>query len=182
MTACPVCETPIPPAALECATCGHIFHHAAVDASIAPLAELEPTSAKDLDVPVEATPGLEATAFEGVPNPAAEVIADLETTATGAVQVGFDATPDLEPTRISEDDLPTAVPTVIRCRYCGTEGQAQGLFCDRCGMRLPRLGDAVAEEEGDAPVPEGTKCRVCSGRMFAAGRCTECGARQPSAE
>ena len=182
MAACPVCETPIPPGALECATCGHIFQVAAVNASIVALPELEPTRARDLDVPIEATPGLEPTNFEAAPAPPAAAMPDLETTATGPVQVAVEATPDLQPTRMAEDELPSALPTAIRCRYCGNEGQVEGLFCDRCGMRLPRMGETEVEPEaGEAPLPEGAKCRNCGWRGFANGRCTECGALQPSA-
>ena len=161
--------------------CGLIFHHAAVDASVVPLADLEPTRASDLsvlDVTIEATPGLEPTRFQGTEEVAQPPIAELEATAVGAVQVVAELIPGLEPTRVTEEDLPSALLSELRCRYCGTTGQAQGLFCDRCGMRLPRLpGDAV---EGRVSVEEAPTCRSCGSQRFAGGMCVRCGARAPS--
>jgi ribosomal protein L40E len=175
MSVCPVCEAPFDARALECKTCGHIFQPAAVEASIVPLADLEITRMPAAQVVAEETPDLEQTRFQAVDVRPEAAIEGLEATAVGSVEVGLDLTPDLEPTRLAEEELPSALPSQVRCRYCGSTGQKEGLFCDGCGMRLPRL---VAERPGEVTTAA-VVCTSCGGESFAGGMCLRCGARQP---
>ena len=178
MDACPVCETPRPPGALECPTCGRIFEKAA-EAALAELRlpDLEPTMVADpgLLAPQETVPGLETTALElGAAVAAVEPVPDLEATAAAPVAVGVVERPaDLEPTAQAPAE-PKSQLGESRCRYCGNSGQPAGLFCDRCGMRLPRLREEPTAAAG-APVPEGVACRACGCRRFVEGRRADCG-------
>ncbi|MHB1845108.1 MAG: hypothetical protein ACYCWW_09775 [Deltaproteobacteria bacterium] len=177
--ACPVCEAPRAQGVLECANCGRLFE-AAAEAAVAAarLPELEPTLLAEpgLAVSPEAVQGLEATSLDdGAPALAPEPFLELEATASAPVAlVGGDATPAREPTAQAVQE-PRTIPGELRCRYCGTVGQRQGLFCDRCGMRLPKLRDAeeaaAARPAAEAPA----SCRACGCRRFAEGRCVDCG-------
>jgi hypothetical protein len=159
---------------LECPTCGHVFSEAAVEASVTPLADFEPTLMSVGEVRAEVDPDLEPTAMGAVGAIAPEAFPDLEATVMAPVNASAVAMPDLEPTALGEEDLPTEETENVRCRYCGNEGQAQGLFCDRCGMRLPRATAVVAPA---APtITAGRTCRICGGRDFSPeGKCMDCG-------
>jgi ribosomal protein L32 len=179
MELCPVCEAPHPREALECLICGHIFHLAAVDASVVPLADLEPTRAADLKVGVEVTPGLEPTRFDAGPSMVAAVpeapIEGLEPTLAAPQQVATEVIPDLEPTGLAEEEFPSIFAADVTCPNCGEVSQGEETFCAKCGMRLPR--SVLAEPQ--AVAPEMT-CTSCGGQSFAGGMCRRCGARQPS--
>jgi hypothetical protein len=163
------------PQMLECPTCGHVFSEAAVEASVAPLVDLEPTLVSVGDVRTEVDPDLEPTAARGVGAVALEAFPDLEPTVGAAVKAPAEMMDGLEPTAVAEPDLPTEEADHVRCRYCGNEGQAEGLFCDRCGMRLPREA-AVATASVAASPFEGRACRACGGRDFSEqGKCRDCG-------
>jgi len=178
MEVCPVCEAPHAREALECATCGHIFRMAAVDESIVPLADLEPTRAADLEVGTEITPGLEPTRFEDVPSMSATTpearIEGLEPTLAAPQEVAVEATPDLEPTALVEED-PSLFAVDVTCPNCGEVAQGEETFCAKCGMRLPRV------IFGEPPtVTAEMACTSCGGTSFIGGICSRCGARQPA--
>jgi hypothetical protein len=176
MDACPVCETPHDPAALECAICGHIFRPAAVDASIVPLPDLETTLAATSSIAVETTPGLEPTRFEAAgPLAAGPPLEGLEPTLAPSSPVVSEATPGLEPTRLAEEDLPSIFPADVTCSNCGEPGAEEQAFCNRCGMQLPRTRRVVAETTS---VPT---CTSCGETSFVGGVCRRCGVRQPTA-
>ncbi len=178
MEICPVCEAPHGREALECATCGHIFHVAAVDASIVPLPDMEPTRAADLKVGVETTPGLEPTRFDASASGAtlAEApVEGLEPTLAAPQEVLVEVTPDLEPTGLAEEEFPSLFAADVTCPNCGEVTQGEETFCAKCSMRLPRVVSA-APPEVEAPLT----CTSCGGQSFAGGVCRRCGARQPS--
>ena len=138
MEVCPVCEAPHAREALECATCGHIFRLAAVDASVVPLADLEPTRASDLEVGVETTPGLEPTRFEPGPSASATVleapIEGLEPTLAEPQEVAVEITPDLEPTGLAEEEFPSLFAADVTCPNCGEVALGEESFCAKCGI------------------------------------------------
>lgn len=179
MPACPVCETPHAPGALDCDTCGHIFHMAAVEASVVPLEGFEPTLEASVAVTASLDPDLEPTAQAPVAAVPTEIVEGFEATiGPSAPELAGEDTPGLEPTRATDEDLPSALPSQIRCRYCGSEGQKEGRFCDTCGMRLPRLAD-----DGGGPAGDGILeviCQSCGSRLFADRRCLGCGVLRPS--
>jgi hypothetical protein len=159
---------------LECPTCGQVFSEVAVQASVMPLADLEPTLMSVGEVRVQADPDLEPTAVGAVGTVALEAFPDLEVTVIAPVKAAAEVMPDLEPTALGEADMPTEESVRIRCRYCGNEGQADGLFCDRCGMRLPREG--TAKVAAVRSLTAGRKCRACGSHDFSPeGKCMECG-------
>jgi hypothetical protein len=160
---------------LECPTCGHVFSQAAVEASVTPLADFEPTLVSVGAVRTEVDPDLEPTAIGKVGAVALEAFPDLEATVIDPVRAAAgEVMPGLEPTAVADQDLPTEESHLIRCRYCGNEGQAEGLFCDRCGMRLPREGLAAIVAAPSATA--GKKCRACGSRDFSPeGKCMDCG-------
>ncbi|MHB8418645.1 MAG: hypothetical protein ACYDCL_11245 [Myxococcales bacterium] len=182
MEPCPVCETPHPPGALECVTCGRVFAAAAAAIAAARLPELEPTAlvTAAVAVPPELVPGLEVTSLgdaAAVPL-APQVVPGLETTMlpAPASAVAVESLPDLE--RTVQDPVGGPSPRVVICRGCGATGQAQGLYCDRCGMRLsrPPPEDLLTPVEGE-PLEEGaaTQCRACGARRIVNGICADCG-------
>jgi ribosomal protein L32 len=178
MEVCPVCEAPHAREALECATCGHIFRLAAVDESVVPLTDLEPTRAADLEVGLETTPGLEPTRFEAGPSATPEApIEGLEPTLAAPQEVAIDVTPDLEPTGLAEEEFPSLFAADVPCPNCGEVSQGEETFCAKCGMHLPR----VLSREMPAVIPE-LACTSCGGKSFAGGICSRCGARRPSIE
>ena len=80
--------------------------------------------------------------------------------------------------RETQHDTPTVVPAAATCRYCRNV-QATGLFCDRCGMLLPRpLAPTAAVA---APRVERVSCPRCFERTPAdRPRCGACGALLPT--
>jgi len=180
MEVCPVCETPHAREALECATCGHIFHPAAVEESVVALAELEPTRAADLPVPLDVTPGLEPTRLDAptgaVPTASVE---GLEPTLASPMQVPVEPTPGLEPNRLAEEEFPSIFAADVTCPSCGEISAGEESFCAKCGMHLPRVG--FAPEPAESVEPE-LICGSCGGRSFAGGRCLRCGVRAPPSD
>lgn len=185
MEKCPVCETPQPRGALECATCGRVFF-AAADAAVAAasLPELEPTMLAEpqLAVAADVVPGLEVTSFaeqSARAAPPGEAVVGLETTGlpTPVGAVAVEVPPDLERTVQAPVGGPPSGYEVI-CQNCGATGQAEGLYCDRCGTRLSR-----PPPEDDLPMIDGialddetsTMCKACGARRVSNGRCLDCG-------
>ncbi len=183
MEPCPVCEAPHPPGALECAVCGKVFAAGHAAAVAGTLDGLEPTRhVPPADTALEAVPGLETTslatpALAAVP---AVSLPDLETTQlpdpAGAVAVA--PPPDFEQTLLD----PTGGPTVfgpVMCRGCGAVGQEEGLFCNRCGRRLPRVQLQLAEAQLlDDGASSDVPCRSCGARHIVHGICVDCGVPQ----
>ncbi len=184
MEPCPVCEAPHPTGALECATCGKIFT-AAADAAIAAsrLPEREPTArvAVNISVPPETTPGLEVTSYGELTAAAPvvpELVPGLEPTeqSVPAGAIALEAVPDLE--RTVQDPVGGPSSRVVFCRGCGATGQAEGVFCDRCGTRLsrpPPEGEPQEIEVMASAEEAPSICRACGCRVFAEGVCTDCG-------
>jgi hypothetical protein len=163
---------------LECQVCGHVFSESAVVASVTPLVDFEPTLMSVGEVRSEIDPDLEPTAIGAIGAVALEAFPDLEATVIDPVSASAEVVPDLETTALGEQDLPTEESDRVRCRYCGNEGQAEGLFCDRCGMRLPRASTVVTAAPSRV---EGQKCRVCGSRDFSPeGKCMDCGVMLPT--
>jgi hypothetical protein len=91
------------------------------------------------------------------------------------VDVDVLPTPDLERTSGGiPGDAPTAVPSIVACRYCRTPAMAAERVCGRCGMRLPVW--ETRRDEVEAQV------RLCScGAPARAALCPVCGARRGAA-
>src|SRR5581483_2138304 len=143
---------------------------------VVPLAELEPTRAADLPVPMETTPGLEPTRFEAVASLGDARVDGLEPTLSQPVEVALETTPDLEPTRVAEEEPPSLFPLDVPCPNCGQAAPEEQAFCPSCGMHLPRIDT----KSRAAPSIE-LVCSSCGGQSFSGGMCQRCGVRQPSA-
>lgn len=123
---------------------------------------------------IERPAGLEPTAIGAVPDLPGEPLPGWEATGPDPVpDVQPGGLPDLDPGRAAPEGPPAVAPAVVTCRYCRNV-QASGLFCDRCGMRLPWAAPAAvaAAEESERRV-----CKRCGERSPPAmERCGACGA------
>ncbi|QSQ26809.1 hypothetical protein JY651_18655 [Pyxidicoccus parkwayensis] len=184
MIICPVCDH-VQPEGTECDVCGRGFPtQAVVAAPVAPLPELEltPHAGGRVAVQVAVLPELDSTRMKAGPDLPAQVVQDLELTrapATGAVAVAL--LPELDTGRAEDDGVRTAAPTgAVVCRYCRNT-QAEGLFCDNCGMRLSRArpaATAVATAKGPAADDDGwLACSTCHTPVRPGKACSECGTR-----
>jgi hypothetical protein len=178
MTVCPVCEHP-QAEGNACDVCGKVFLVArTVDVPVQTLGELEGTryDGEPLATPVQTLPELEGTALRGGPDLPAAPIPELERTKLE----GHSDTPilpldEMELGRAEDDGIRTAAPTgPLTCRYCRNV-QADGAFCDRCGMRLPRASGDVAAPVGALAEGEWTVCTACGSRAQMGRPCGECG-------
>jgi hypothetical protein len=143
----------------------------------APLEGLERTQlpGEVLGLAIEPAPGLEPTATSPVPEVPGDPLLGWEMThVAGGPDVQPGGLPDLDSGRAAPEGPPTGAPTVVTCRYCRNV-QASGVFCDRCGMRLPWAAPAAVKA-----VPGSTErlvCRRCGERSPAEmKRCGACGA------
>lgn len=165
MRPCPVCEAPV--TGWMCEVCGKQVGPSPGAANLTvPLEGLESTQLPPdgVALPIETTPGLEPTATSPVPEVSAEPVPDWEATRCGvSPDVGAGGLDDLDPGRAVPEGLRVAAPAVATCRYCRNV-QASGLFCDRCGMRLPWVAPAAV-----STAVESTDRRVCK----------RCGERSP---
>jgi hypothetical protein len=165
MRPCPVCESPV--IGWTCEVCGKVLGTPPAAAlPVSPLDGLEstPLPPDGLGLAIEPAPGLEPTATGGVPEIPGEPLLGWEATHSQPLpDVLAGGLPDLDPGRAVPEGPPAAAPTVATCRYCRNV-QASGLFCDRCGMRLPWVAPAVAA------APEATERRTCP----------RCGERSPA--
>ncbi|MCP3144514.1 hypothetical protein [Pyxidicoccus xibeiensis] len=187
MIICPLCDH-VQPEGTECDVCGRVFPAQTVDAApVAQLAELEltPHTGGRAAVVVAALPELDLTRQKAGPDLPAQVVPDLELTragVTGAVPVA--PMQELDTGRAQDDGVRTAAPVgVVVCRYCRNE-QAQGMLCDRCGMRLPRARVAATAVAG-AKRPEGDEagwvdCSSCHTPVRPGKACPECFTRAPA--
>ena len=180
MIVCPVCEHPQGQGA-ECEVCGKRLAAgvSAADLAIAAVEGLEPTfHASAAAAPAgERVAELEPTRRDAAVTaaaPALDVTPDLEATRAAPVDVAVAPVPDVERTSAGiPDDVPTALPAFVTCRYCRTPAMPGERICGRCGMRLP-----FAAAGGGAASEEAT--RLCScGTALRPGvtLCPNCGAR-----
>lgn len=178
MIVCPVCEHQ-QAAAAECAVCGKPLVRAATPAPPAqPMAELELN--RHPAGPVRATPlpELELTRIVGGPELPVAPLADLERAGASAAEVPVEPLGDLERGRFEDSAPRTTLPVgAATCRYCRNV-QAEGLFCDRCGMRLPRHSASGASPKIDTDEPVMVR-HACGAKTEAGLPCSECGAPVP---
>jgi hypothetical protein len=161
-----------------CEVCGKQLGPAPGAATVASALEgLEPTQLPPdgLGLAIEPAPGLEPTASSPVPEIPGEPLLGWEATYSALLpDVGAGGLDDMDPGRAAPEGPPVAVPTVATCRYCRNV-QASGLFCDRCGMRLPWAAPAASAAPVDSA--ELRHCKRCGERSPASmERCGGCGA------
>jgi hypothetical protein len=184
MIICPVCEHPQAQGD-ECEQCGKRLARPRVAApAVAPMPELEltPHAGGKAPVAVERVPELAATREAPVPAVPGERVPDLEPTRSApAGNVVNAPLLELDTGREPADGVRTPAPTgPAVCRYCRNV-QAEGLVCEKCGMRLPRPRPAAAapREDAEATFARCPRCHV-KGRV---GRpCTDCGTVVRSAQ
>ena len=168
MRPCPVCEAPV--TGWQCEVCGKQVGPSPATANLAaPLEGLEATelSSDLLGLAIEPTPGLEPTATDAVPEVPGEPLLGWEVTHdAGGPDVRAGGLPELDTGRAAPEGPPAVAPMVVTCRYCRNV-QSSGLFCDRCGMRLPWAKPAAVA----APAVDSTERRTCK----------RCGERSPVA-
>lgn len=182
MIICPVCEHPQAQGE-ECDNCGKklLVPRVAAAVVVATLPELEQTHHVGGRAPVqaEAMAELDQTRQKAGPDLPPQVVQDMETTRTAPIdKVTVEVVPELDTGRVADDGVRTAVPTgAVTCRYCRNV-QAEGMLCERCGMRLPKIQPApsatpvvVAVEAPWLPCP---KCRTPTRPNKI---CTVCGTR-----
>jgi len=143
MIICPLCEHQQLQGD-ECDSCGKKLQAPRpVAVAVAPLPELEQTQIAGgrAAVATEVVPELELTRQRSGPDLPPQVVPDLAPThldksALAAVPVA--QMPDIDTGRAEDDGVRTMAPIgPVVCRYCRNV-QAEGLLCDKCGMRLPR--------------------------------------------
>ena len=150
--------------------------------SVAPLEGLEPTELPGLPtlgLALEPAPDVEPTLRAAVPEVPDEPLVGWEATEMlGGPDVPAGGLPDVDPGRAATFDAPTVLPAAATCRYCRYV-QGTGLFCDRCGMRLPW---PVPPTVAASAVPvERVSCPRCFERTPAdRPRCRACGALLPT--
>lgn len=117
--------------------------------------------------------------MRGVPDVPAQPMLELERTRaepTGPVPV--QGLPDVDSGRAQDDGQRTVMPAgQLVCRYCRNV-QASGLLCDRCGMRLPRVGSPAGTASARArSAAEGSMilCPQCGSRARIGHPCSNCG-------
>ncbi|MGZ6028560.1 MAG: hypothetical protein ACXWK5_03990 [Myxococcaceae bacterium] len=177
MRTCPVCEAPV--TGSVCEVCGKQVGPSPTAASLtAPLEGLEPTQLPldGLGLSIEPAPELEPTASSPVPEIPGEPLLGWEATHSSLVpDVGAGGLEDMDPGREAPEGSPVGVPTVATCRYCRNV-QTSGLFCDRCGMRLPWVAPPAASAAKVDPA-ELVHCKRCGERSpESMERCGACGA------
>lgn len=182
MVVCPVCEH-AQEFGLECEQCGRNLTHLGPSldgppVSIEVLDGLEPT-VQPVDAPAgEALQGLEPTHWAKASAPA-ETLADLDVHRVAqAPPLPAERVEGFETFRADASE-PTPLPVgPVACRYCGYL-QAQGLMCDRCGMRLPRRPTTDDDVVEGMPLyeepPLGARCAGCGVAALVDGRCRACG-------
>lgn len=184
MIVCPVCEHP-QAQGTSCDNCGKQLVAAQPVAVVAaPMAELELTQHADgaPAIPVQTMADLEVTRLRTGPDLPAQAFAELERHQTAPVAaLPLEAVPELDRGREQDDGVRTAAPVgAVPCRYC-RHVQASGLFCDSCGMRLPKVPAPAASAKG-AAASDGPLLVICGcgAKAFPGTRCGSCGAKIPA--
>ncbi len=181
MIVCPVCEHSQVQGSV-CDNCGKQLRAVVTDEPlVARLAELEvtPHAGGQVAVPVERVADLELTQVRSGPDLPAQSLPELDRhqiAQVGAVQVERVAELDLG--REQDDGVRTQAPVgAVTCRYCRTV-QASGLFCDSCGMRLPKV-DRAAAAAAAARASDATAFVICGcgAKAVPGSRCGSCGGR-----
>jgi len=183
---CPVCEHQ-QDFGVECDVCGKTFG-GLDDLGPPPVMDqkmegLEVTLfAPQAEVPLEQMGELEVTRFAPV-NVAADVTPDVEHASINSVgEVAVDRMPDISEDRVPDDGQRTAVSDgPVTCRYCRNV-QAEGVLCDRCGMKLPVVALPVLAVTGTLIGGGGdnkTRCRSCGAPAKGGERCGDCGREVP---
>ncbi len=177
MRPCPVCEAPV--IGWICEVCGKQVGPSPASAVTVPLEGLESTQLPPdgLGLDIEPAPDLELTATGPVPEVPGAPLLGWEMTHAGlGPDVRAGGLPDLDPGRAAPEGPPTVAPSVLTCRYCRNV-QASGLFCDRCGMRLPWAAPASAVTAEVADATARRVCKRCGERSpVSLERCGGCGA------
>ena len=181
MRPCPVCESPV--SGWLCEVCGKQVGPSPASASLdVPLEGLESTQLppEGLGLAIEPALGLEPTGASPVPEVPGDPLIGWEATQElQSPDVGAGGLLDLDSGRAAPEGAPAVAPTVATCRYCRNV-QASGLFCDRCGMRLPWAAPAAVTT---AEPVESRACKQCGERTPPPmERCGGCGALLTSAE
>jgi len=172
---CPVCEAPV--TGWACEVCGKQVGPSPAAADLTSAVEgLERTQLPmdGLALSIEPAPGLEPTGTGPVPEIPGEPLLGWEAThAVVGPDVGAGGLEDMDVGRAAPEGVPVPVPTVATCRYCRNV-QASGLFCDRCGMRLPWMAPAASAAAVGSD--ELRHCKRCGERSPASmERCGACG-------
>lgn len=190
MIICPVCEHQQAQGD-ECDNCGKKLQvpKAAAAVAVPTLPELEQTHHLGGRVAVDAPTlaELDHTRQQAGPDLPPQVVQDIETTRAAPVdKVTVEALPELDTGRAADDGVRTAAPTgAVMCRYCRNV-QAEGLVCDRCGMRLPRARPAAATGAKVTGIADEdlnwVPCQKCRTPTRPNKICTVCGTRVKAAE
>jgi hypothetical protein len=184
MRPCPVCESPV--SGSTCEVCGRALGQPPPGAEAFPALEgLELTELPGLPaarLPAELTPGLEPTLLAQVGEVPRDAVPGFEASeSTGGPDVAAGGLPDVDLGRETSVEAPTVVPAAATCRYCRNV-QARGLFCDRCGMRLP-WPLAPTEVAAAVAAVDRVTCPRCFERTPTdRPRCGACGALLPTEE
>jgi len=180
MRPCPVCESPV--SGWTCEVCGKELGTppASAASGAAPAATLEGLELTELPgLPArgerfDSAPDLEPTLRAAVPEVRGDPLLGLEATESSGPDIAAGGLPDVDLGRETAVEAPTVVPAAATCRYCRNV-QTSGLFCDRCGMRLPR--PVPASDPAVAAPVERVVCPRCFERTPAdRPRCGACGA------
>jgi ribosomal protein L32 len=183
MIICPVCEHQQAQGD-ECDNCGKKLQvpRAAAAVVVATLPELEQTVHAGGRAPVQAVPmaELDHTRQKAGPDLPPQAVQDMETTRAAPIdKISVEAVPELDTGRAPDDGVRTAAPTgAVTCRYCRNV-QAEGLVCDRCGMRLPKARIAQEAAKPGAVDVEAPwlPCQKCRTPTRPNKICTVCGTR-----
>jgi hypothetical protein len=188
MIICPVCEHQQAQGD-ECDNCGKKLAVQKVAAAVAvpTLPELEQTHHVGGRVAVDAPilPELDQTRQQAGPDLPVQLVPDIETTRTAPIgKVSVETVPEMDTGRVADDGVRTAAPTgKVVCRYCRNE-QAEGMVCDKCGMRLPKArlvaGSPAAVKAAAAAKAEEllwVPCQKCKTPTRPNKICTVCGSR-----
>jgi ribosomal protein L32 len=184
MIICPVCEHQQAQGD-ECDNCGKKLQVPKVVAptAVPTLPELEQTHHSEGRVAVEAPlmTELENTRQQSGPDLPPQMVPDVETTRTAPIgAVSVEAVADLDTGREADDGVRTAIPTgAVVCRYCRNV-QPEGMVCDKCGMRLPRVRPAAGSAAAIKAAAEALlwlPCPKCRTPTRPNKICTVCGTR-----
>ncbi|RKH13083.1 hypothetical protein D7X74_22475 [Corallococcus sp. CA047B] len=182
MIICPVCDH-VQSEGEECDGCGKRFPGLVSTEApvVVQLAELELTHHAGGRAEVESAPiaDLDLTRLRSGPDLPAMSVPDLELTSSGATgAVSVDPMADLDTGRAPDDGVRTVAPVgAVTCRYC-RHVQAEGLLCDGCGMRLPRVRVAApVAAKGRAREGERVPCSSCHTPSYPGRACVACGTK-----